>query len=224
MKKIITSISLFLGLISNAQYIEPTRFEVDANVGYNLTFGIQKPHKNTFVNKNGFNKAYSGMVTEIAAHYRLGFASNYLIGIRFNQVKGNKEYERNYITETEMNVMQYQGSLTFIGASFQRQLWNRIGTRFITTSISPGVMFLKNNVSGITNGTVNASGLAINLSSSMGYTIYKDLLFTTNLGVDYANFSKYNLDLSKTTNSNDYKFGTSHFIRAKFAVGLRYKL
>lgn len=225
MKKIICLLTFFSGFFSSAQYIEPTRIEIEAHVGYGVTIGLGKLNADTnFIVGSGFNKSYSGLITEIAAYYRTGFDSRYLIGLQFNYSKGVNHSETVQISETDFDGISQQGTLMFIGPSFRKEMSNRIGTTFVTLSLSPGVMLLENKISGTSNGTVKSTGYALNLGSSMAYAIYKDLLFTTNIGFDYVYFPKATFDFSDNNSLGTANSTKAQLLRPKIALGLRYKL
>ena len=223
MKKIITILSLFTGIISNAQYIEPTRFEVEANFGYGFTVNIKDESNAQFARKGDFKSKYNGLISEVSAHYRLGFDSSFLIGLRMDYVKGSRNAFTNFNSENKFDITKEQGSMLFVGPSFRKEVVNSTGVFFSTVSLSPGAVFLTNEFTGAETGTISSTGIGINLSTSAGYVIYKDLMFTTNFGLDFSYFSKYNYDFPSNTalNSNE---DSSSFLRAKLAVGLRYKL
>jgi hypothetical protein len=224
MKKISTLIAIISSISAHSQYIEPTRFQVEANVGYAFTLGLFNDTNDGLVDTAVSNNGFSGVLTEIGAYYRTGFDSKHLIGLNFNYLGGRKVGNSVIIGDNLFFHKYSQSNLLFIGPSYRKELSNSIGTRFGTISISPGLMFLNTDITGSETAKINGIGYGVNLVMSTGYSIYKDLQLTTNLGMDYSYFTELKDNLPLNTELYMGNTKDSHLFRVKFAVGLRYKL
>lgn len=224
MKKIITLITIITSFSAHSQYIEPTRFQVEANVGYAFTLGVFNDTNGGLVDSAISNNGLSGVLTEVGAYYRIGFDSRHLIGLNMNYLGGSRVGKSVVTGENTFFHKYSKSSLLFIGPSYRKEYSNSIGTRFGALSISPGFMFLNTDISGNESAKISGVGYGINFVVSTGYRIYKDLQITTNLGLDYSYFTELKDNLPLNTELYMGNTKDSHLFRVKVAVGLRYKL
>lgn len=222
MKKIITLLSLFTGIVSNAQYIEPTRFEVEVNAGYSVGSGFS-------VGKNSddisyLDSYYSGFLIEGSVFYRTGFDSRYLLGIKANHVNGKASTLKINFIGSDFDMLNREGELLFLGPSLRREFHNRVGTISGSTTFTPGLFLFQDNISGSTSGKVKSTGYAFEIAGSTSYSIYKGLQVFTNLGLNLGYLPNYKFDIKDESFIADLNYQKEMVMRFNLSLGLRYKL
>ncbi|WP_177766024.1 hypothetical protein [Flavobacterium sp. I3-2] len=225
MKKIITVLSLFTGLISNAQYVKHQKIVVDVSAGYAVSLSLDRNNDKTNFNVDNMH----GLTIDASAFYRLGFNSMHMVGLKTTYIKGTSSSDifGNFgeFGEYESNQVQKKYSTFFIGPSYRMDLTSFTGKFSSSLSITPGFSQIVGDLTS-TKGeaTVKATGFGIGLSAVNSRRIFESFDWLLRIGFNYSNYSKF-----KTENSgsqmivNSFDNVSFHVIRGELTTGFSYK-